>query len=223
MAAKNKYEKQAKLQKLLEDSTKSVDEGRIERTYTAHGLKWTFKPLCDHESNWRNKYVVAGSLVSLNSSMKTPTLAIGIRAIGPADKDQDGNEQKPEPVLEFFRETWDDLESKAKDLLENNAYAQQYFLAEQMFEFLSQRGTEYTDVLWDKWNDMLEEQEEAKKQIKNSSREKAEKAKEQKTQETSQTQTQSGEISQSNSEIKSKSSPSPEKPDSALPTVTVDV
>jgi hypothetical protein len=166
MSSENQYLKQKKLQKLLSDCVESVDSGRIERVYEAHGLKWSMKPLNDHESNWRNKYVIPGSLLSLTTSQKAPTLAIGVRAIGIAGEDP------PEPVSEFFQDKWDTLAGRAKELLESNPYAKQYFMAETLLEWLSSRGPDFIDKLWDKWNMLMNDQEETDKQLGESSREK---------------------------------------------------
>jgi len=162
------YEKQARLQRLLKDCADSADKGRITRTFTAHGLKWTMMPLNDHEANWRNKYIIPGSLLSIQTSQKAPTLAIGIRAIGPVDADND----KLDPVEEFFKEDWDKLKAQLRNVLETNDYARQFYLAEMLYEWLGTRPPEFVDELWSSWLKLTSEQTEAENRLGESSREK---------------------------------------------------
>lgn len=198
----SRYERQEKLRKLLSDCEETVEKGMIERTFSCHGLKWVMRPLRDHENSWRSKYIIPGSLVSLTTSNRSATLAIGIRAIGSED-------EEPEPIENFFAKEWDELKKQARNLLESNNYAKQYFLAEKLHEWLSNKTPQFVDELWDKWLEMIEDQEDVDKKLGESLREKEK-------------EIHTGESSVGDSEIPLMSTPSPEEDLFTSPGVTID-
>jgi hypothetical protein len=138
---------------LLDDLAKELDEGFIEDTFEVHGIFWKMRLLQDHESNWANGYQRTNSAMAMLSSRRAPTLAIGIREIGKK------NEMKQ--VRQFFIDEWvktrGEMDEATRQILDNtNDYVQQYFFAEQLFQWLSKRPSEFVQALWVKWQ-LLEE------------------------------------------------------------------
>ena len=208
--AKKSYKKQRKLQQLLKNSAKALDSGQVEKVFVVHGLKWKMRILNDAESNWANKYIIPGSILSITSSQKAPTLAIGIRAIG----DIDTLDEELAPIREFFKEEWETL-TKDSPIVRTHPDAEKHYMAEELFRFLSERGPKYVDELWDKWLQLEKEHDETTENLKNSSGEEAKESKDS-TDSLPKNTTPPSDQLELDSKTSSSSTPNPESQDSAL-------
>lgn len=128
--------------KLLLDLETELDQGYLEDTFEVSKVSWKMRLLADHERNWANRYIAQGSVHSIVSSVRAATLSIGIREINGM------------PLDLFF----EDLAADAKALAEiralaaeTNPFSRQYWLAERLYAWLSQRTPQFVDSLWAKW------------------------------------------------------------------------
>jgi hypothetical protein len=141
---------------VLDDLADELDKGFLEGTFPIRGIQWTMRLLQDHERNWANGYLKATSLQSMVTSVRAPTLAIGIRKINGLD------------VEAFFIQTWEEqakvLSAVEKQILAaTNPYVKQYYFAEQLFAWLSIRPPTFVQELWDKWMELENRRDEAEK------------------------------------------------------------
>jgi hypothetical protein len=162
----DKAKKQGALS-LLDDLAKELDEGRLEGTFEVRGIFWKMQLLQDHEVNWANGFQRTNSTLSMLTSRRAPTLAIGIRAIGKS-------EDTMKSVRQYFMDEWEaergELDATVKAILDNaNEYIQQYWFAEQLFKWLSVRPPEFVSALWVKWQSLEERRTEAEKAMGKSS------------------------------------------------------
>jgi hypothetical protein len=119
--------------------------------------------LQDHERNWANGFIRNTSLNAMLTSIRAPTLAIGIREI-------DGV-----PVPVFFQQQWEaesaELETLARQMLESsNPYVKQYWFAERLFQWLSLRPPKFVEELWAKWTELEGRRDKAEDGMGKSSR-----------------------------------------------------
>ena len=148
---------------LLDDLAEELDKGFLEDTFTIAGHTWKMRLLQDHERNWANGFVRNASLNAMLTSIRAPTLGIGIREI-------DGM-----PVAQFFQKQWADAESELEDvarhmLESSNPYVKQYWFAEQLFTWISQRPPQFVEKLWVKWQELEARRTEAEEAMGKSSR-----------------------------------------------------
>lgn len=139
---------------ILDDLASELDKGFIEDTFDICGHKWAMRTLQDHERSWSAGYTRTQSMNSMLVSMRAPMLAIGIRSI-------DGL-----PIPKFFQSQWED-ESKditeaARRVLESqNPYMMQYWFAERLFVWLSQRPPSFVEKLWEAWLSLEKKREDS--------------------------------------------------------------
>lgn len=141
---------------LLDELAKDIDPGVFEDTVVVRKVSWKFRLLCDHERNWSNGYVRTSSVTTMLSSMRAPTLAIGIREIGRPDE---AGTLKMLTVQDYFAEVWTKeqgtLDAATKRMLEqSNEFIRQYWFAEKLFQWLSDRDPEFIDELWRPWSQL---------------------------------------------------------------------
>lgn len=140
---------------ILFDLAEELDGNVIEDDFEVFGKKWTLRLLNEEESNWRNANLIVASRLTALSSLRLPTLAIGIRKIDDV------------PVYDFFAEEWMTLSDDERRELENmNKYSKKYFVAEKLMEFLSQRLPDAIDLLWNNWQELETRREKAQEMLK---------------------------------------------------------
>lgn len=125
---------------ILDALAAELDQGFQEETFKVAGIHWKLRTLNDGETNWVNQFVITTSAPALFQSLKAPTLAMAIRAIG---KEVDGV-LKMVPVEEYFLTEWERVsgtpdEQVRRLLRSNNALSKQYFFAEKLLDFLIKR------------------------------------------------------------------------------------
>jgi len=158
---------------LLDDLAKELDEGFIEDVFEIRGILWHMRLLQDHERNWANGYVRTTSVNAMITSVRAPTLAVGIRAIGKLTTD---GKKDLMGIKDFFLQQWlkekGELDPVAQRILDNaNQYVQQYWFAERLFEWLSKRPPDFVNELWEKWSGLEKRREDAEKAMGKSSAE----------------------------------------------------
>lgn len=144
--------KRAAALSILDDLASELDKGYLEETFTVAGHTWTMRLLQDHERNWSNGFIRNNSLHAMLTSVRAPVLAIGIRKIDSI------------PIPEFFQQQWkdDELSVVAKQMMENsNPFIQQYWFAERLFAWLSQRPPHFVEQLWVEWTKLEGRREKA--------------------------------------------------------------
>jgi len=118
----------------------------------------------EEETNWCFRYMNPANVVTVATSLKLPKLAISIRSINTISVDK------------FFMDEWealpefDRLEYEAK-----NKFAQKYFTAEHMMQFLGQRFPDFIQELWELYEVLDKRRQEAQDELGNSSGEDSEK------------------------------------------------
>jgi hypothetical protein len=155
--------KRAAALSILDDLATELDKGFLEANFDIAGHQWTMRLLQDHERNWANGFVRNTSLNAMLTSVRAPVLAIGIRAI-------DGV-----PIPTFFQKQWEaesaEMETLAKQMLDAaNPYVKQYWFAERLFVWLSQRPPNFVEQLWSKWTELESRREKAEDAMGKSSR-----------------------------------------------------
>lgn len=142
------------MSKLLADLVSELDKGFIEETFEVKGHKFAIRLLTDGEVNWKNRFINAmDSSLALLSSRKAPTLAIAIRSID--DKS----------VVDVFAE---DLEGEAlAQYGAKSAIEKKFWAAEQLFNWLSNRPSDFTGELYAKYAELEERRGEVQKNLKN--------------------------------------------------------
>jgi hypothetical protein len=162
--------KRARALSVLDDLEAELSVGFLEDTFEVRGVLWRMRTLCDHERNWANRYVQSTNLNVIVTSIRAPTLAIGIRAIG---RVVDG-ERVLAPVEEFFQAQWaktnQGLDANTQAILaSDNPHLKQYFFAEQLFGWLTTKGPEFVYALWQQWETLEARRQEAEKAMGKSS------------------------------------------------------
>lgn len=146
--------KRAAALNILDDLASELDKGFLEETFEVSGHRWTMRLLQDHERNWANGFIRNTSLNAMLTSVRAPVLAIGIRAIDDV------------PIPTFFQKQWEEesaeLETLARQMLEtSNPYIKQYWFAERLFVWLSQRPPKFVEGLWAKWTELEQRRDKA--------------------------------------------------------------
>jgi len=154
--------KKASALSVLDDLAAELDSGFLEETFLVRGVNWTMRLLCDHERTWAAGYIRNQNVSSIVSSMKAPTLAIGIRSINGLT------------VEDFFKAKWSeankDLSEAEKAMIAaTNPYVRQYWFAEQLYVWLAARPTAFVSELFDKWNTLEKRREAAEEAMGKSS------------------------------------------------------
>jgi len=139
---------------VLDDLASELDQGFLEETYTVKGVEWTIRLLNDHERNWANGYLRNASLTSMATSLRSPTLAIAIRKINGLS------------VEAFFTQKWQERETALSEvekaiLAATNQFVKQYFFAETLFKWLSERPPQFVQELWSKYTALDDRREAA--------------------------------------------------------------
>lgn len=147
---------------ILDDLASELDQGFLEDTFEVAGHQWTMRLLQDHERNWANGFIRNTSINSMVTSVRAPTLAIGIRSI-------DGI-----PIATFFQKQFEaeneELHALARQMIEQaNPYTRQYWFAERMFQWLSLRPPTFVEKLWAKWLSLEERRDKAEESMGKSS------------------------------------------------------
>jgi hypothetical protein len=156
--------------KLLMDLQQELDGETLEHVCLVHGFQWKMRLLNEEESNWRNGYVNTGTKLSAVTSWRLPTLAIGIRAIGPKDGEL-------LPTSAFFQDEWRataETRAAAEMIEGQGAFSQKYFTAEYLMEWLAGRFPEALEPLYAEWQKLEKRREDAQASVKKSSGESSE-------------------------------------------------
>ena len=153
------------IKQLFNDIAREMNGKCVEDTFTIKGHAYKMRLLNGEEANWRNMFIIVRSQISALSSLKLPTLAMGIREV-------DGK-----PVTEAFKEDWDSLSATERMEYERaNKYAKKYFIAERFMEFLAKWPDYELDELWKHWAILEDRREDVQVELKKSSGEGSEKA-----------------------------------------------
>ncbi len=143
---------------IFTDISKEMEGRCLSDTFEVYGHMYEMKLLNGEESNWRNANIIMETKLAALSSIKLPTLAIGIRSMDGAS------------VEEAFKDSWKKIEEDERAKLEsNNPFAKKYFLAEHFMQLLSQWGDKALDELWEKWGELSERSEKARNNLKKQS------------------------------------------------------
>lgn len=164
---------------ILDDIGKELDGDTLEGEISARGLRCKVKLLTEEESNWRFARADPSTTLSALSSLKLPTLAIGIRELYHEKLDRWVS------VYEFFDSDWELLPKETREvLMGSNKFSKKYFIAEHLMEWLSQRR-EVIGELYSQWKDLEDRREKAQATLKKSSGEVSEKEENKSSTETS--------------------------------------
>jgi len=163
------------LKSSLLDLKKELGGELLEDTFQVGDHQFTMRLLNEEETSWCYQYVNMGSVVSMGTSMRLPTLSMGIRAI-------DGIS-----LLEYFSEDWEKLDKDERAaLLEANPLSQKYFIAGHMMDFLGDCPPDMITKIWKQWETLVSRRADAQENLKNSSGEDSEKEESESSTESSQ-------------------------------------
>jgi hypothetical protein len=153
---------------LLLDLAKEADGESLEDFCTVmkggKAFKFEIRLPNEEEANWTFRYMNPSNVVTVATSMKLPNLSISIRSINGISVD------------DFFMQEWEELpEFDRLEYESKNKFAQKYFAAEHMMQYLGQRTPDFVQELWEHYEALDKRRKEAQAELGNSSGEDSEK------------------------------------------------
>jgi len=113
---------------VLRDLASDLEKGFIEDTFEVHGRRWTLRTLNDGEETWSDKFVAASNSVAIITTRRAAKLSVAIQAV---------NDVQLKDLFTLPESNFD--EKKVKEYIESNSVRHRFWLAEQMYEYLSEQ------------------------------------------------------------------------------------
>jgi hypothetical protein len=151
------------IRSLLADLEASTENGFIKEVVKFGDFFYELQTPVDHERSWIEQYILIGSNMAMYFSRQAPTLAICIRRIGKSLEDL-------QTVESMFIDDWNKANANTspeemayRAISGTNAYARQYFFADRLRTWLSNRPPQFVTGLWALYSPLEARQQEAGK------------------------------------------------------------
>jgi hypothetical protein len=151
------------IRSLLADLEASTETGFIKESVKYGDFFYEMQTPVDHERSWIEQFILVGSNMAMYFSRQAPTLAICIRRIGKSVEDM-------QTIESMFMDDWNKAnasispeEQAYRAFSGTNAYARQYFFADRLRTWLSNRPPQFVTGLWALYTPLEARQQEAGK------------------------------------------------------------